>query len=475
MTKRGKQWLTVAASALLCLALAPAVDAMGPGFYDADASMWYADSVFSADALPLDAAQTSVVVTQNEGSSGTVNTYALSGCYTVTIPAELRIDPDSKSGKMTVQADLDAYTEIEVQVDSVNDYVLKNADDEQKYNLTGYGLVSNTLTYSTVESKKSELLTTDLTAMLDVGNAAPKYAGEYSDTLNFTIELTKRKYTFHLMYEDIYGNFTDTADALYTKDDDGANSNEDENVYAALEPDTTEPWTRPRPDSEKYKWQVTTCALEQGRYVYTVKVYRQWHYLDVNGTVYDKNGKYIYGMGNTTGLGLVEVYLNDSPTPEVTSRGTQVDDYWAVHRYGTKYTIKFYSGSDGQKYTAKNSEGVILAEEAVYKYNGMEITNDTRTTGESITGVLTGKSANNSENPDTVSKYPRKDSIVVKFKAVESSTETETTTDQTTDPTDPSDEEPEEETDTSAAVDDYQSADEFFATFDPDEDLDHVY
>ena len=137
--------------------------------------------------IPLAALCLFAPITEAKASDTDTTITDSNGAYTVTIPADVSIDSDSKSTDFTISAEVEPYRELTISIDSDNNYQLKCNDSYGLlYALTGEnGQKVGKMTYSTQAGTKQTFSST-LKAMLE-DSANAKISGRYSDTLRFTM------------------------------------------------------------------------------------------------------------------------------------------------------------------------------------------------------------------------------------------------------------------------------------------------
>ena len=162
--------------------------------------------------IPLAALCLFAPITEAKASDTDTTITDNNGAYTVTIPANVSIDSDSKSAELTVSAELQPYNELTISINSDNEYHLKYNDD---YRLP-YTLMDdkeekiNEITYSTKETTdtSNQIFSTVLKAELS-DDAVTKVSGTYEDTLSFNIACTKYyRVTLNLNADDAILNQT---------------------------------------------------------------------------------------------------------------------------------------------------------------------------------------------------------------------------------------------------------------------------
>lgn len=127
---------------------------------------------------------------QSQAGEGGTNSIATSD-YTVTIPAEVNIDPSTGKGALQYSIAMERTNSLTVNVTSVSKKsstvgVLSNGDDQISYSISGDTSVSESYG-NPYDSKPQYTKTINLQV---ASNATPKYAGEYSDQLEFSISST---------------------------------------------------------------------------------------------------------------------------------------------------------------------------------------------------------------------------------------------------------------------------------------------
>ena len=118
-----------------------------------------------------------------------VHVYSEEGSYTVTVPADVKVNEASKTGTLEIKGTLDACYNLEINIASANSYKLVNGS----YNLT-YTL-SDT---SVVFSKEAGSTAKDYSYTLNIDvTGTPVVSGTYTDTLTFTMDAKNYEATTH--------------------------------------------------------------------------------------------------------------------------------------------------------------------------------------------------------------------------------------------------------------------------------------
>lgn len=109
--------------------------------------------------------------------------------YTITIPSDVDIDKDSGKGSFAVTGKMDAQTELDVSVNSLNKCKLKNKNQEISYSLDKDSFHVDNI-------KSADMKSFDENFNITLANTNTNYSGNYEDRLTFNIQC--HKYTYEL-------------------------------------------------------------------------------------------------------------------------------------------------------------------------------------------------------------------------------------------------------------------------------------
>lgn len=109
--------------------------------------------------------------------------------YTITIPSDVDIDKDSGKGSFAVTGKMDAQTELDVSVNSLNKCKLKNKNQEISYSLDKDSFHVDNI-------KSADMKSFDENFNITLANTNTNYSGPYKDRLAFNIQC--HKYTYEL-------------------------------------------------------------------------------------------------------------------------------------------------------------------------------------------------------------------------------------------------------------------------------------
>ena len=109
--------------------------------------------------------------------------------YTITIPSDVDIDKDNGKGSFAVTGKMNAQTELDVSVNSLNKCKLKYKNQEISYSLDKDSFYINNI-------KSADMKSFDENFNITLANTNTNYSGNYEDRLTFNIQC--HKYTYEL-------------------------------------------------------------------------------------------------------------------------------------------------------------------------------------------------------------------------------------------------------------------------------------
>lgn len=109
--------------------------------------------------------------------------------YTITIPSDVDIDKDSGKGSFAVTGKMDAQTELDVSVNSLNKCKLKNKNQEISYSLDKDSFHVDNI-------KSADMKSFDENFNITLANTNTSFSGSYEDKLVF--DITGNRYTYVL-------------------------------------------------------------------------------------------------------------------------------------------------------------------------------------------------------------------------------------------------------------------------------------
>ena len=331
-----------------------------------------------------------------------VHVYSEEGSYTVTVPADVKVNEASKTGTLEIKGTLDACYNLEIKIASTNGYQVKTAG--------GSALDYTISDKSIVFSKEAGSNAKDYSYTLNIDvTGTPVVSGTYTDTLTFTMdakiytdESTRHTLTFDTACDDAiistkqkyvtegeaYGVLptpqrdryafdgwydsdgveVDESTIMSTSDTtiyarwtrlyyenkvqvrwenaDGTWGNYEEAYSEELKAGETFTWSAEtkllNTDVLKFQWQtpdeISYTTTNEDKTT-QVSISRQKYYFDLNGGL---EGGHV--EGNLRDYGTADVYING----KLAAQG--VTDYWKMERYGSTFEIKNINANKGYEY-----------------------------------------------------------------------------------------------------------------------------
>ncbi len=266
--------------------------------------------------------------------------------YTVVIPSELTFTESDSEKNLSISGTVQNHRILTIGVASENSYALKNADTKNyavgyKVTLTdGTGITANDTgkTYTVETTDAAVNYSTAMKVTLDEDRSDAKVSGDYTDTLTFTMECTKKP-TVTVRYESMDSTIAVTSGSAL---DGYPRTSVWENV-SVEEVEVGKTYTYTNASYNDLEWENQTCevTITADQTDYYADFLRKMYSLDLNTAVWvEEEGRYVNPHGQTSGSlneqgwGRVQATINGK------KRYNAVFDYYTAHPVGTKYQFE---------------------------------------------------------------------------------------------------------------------------------------